>query len=216
MLIRRNKQVFNKFYGRGSAAERRGSRGKLAGRGTGWGVFSTMRWRAGQTLSTGRKALANGEAAAVPAATPFTVTVANATGFTADLGVVVAATGIPLVRVASAPAMGQYSVDEETGIYTFAEADAGTAVAVSYRYTVADSGQQFTITNQPLGVQPVFEAILEEKYNAGRMVLVLNACSSSKLSLPSKQEDFMIPEMDFSAMADAAGIVGSMSFNEVS
>lgn len=183
--------------------------GKISGR-----AFADLFF--GETLSTGRKALANGEASAVPAATPFTVTVANAAAFVADLGVAVAATGIPLVRVASAPAMGQYSVDEETGVYTFAEADAGTAVAVSYRYSVADSGQQFTITNQPLGVQPVFEAILEEKYNAGRMVLVLNACSSSKLSLPSKQEDFMIPEMDFSAMADAAGIVGSMSFNEVS
>lgn len=170
----------------------------------------------GGTLTAGKLALANGESASIPATTPFTVTVANAAGFAADLGVIVAATGLPMTRVASAPATGQYSVDEETGIYTFAEADASVAVAISYRYAVADSGQKFTITNQPLGVQPVFEVVLESKYNQGRMIVVLNACTSTKLSLPSKQEDFTIPELDFSAMADDAGNVGTMSFSELS
>lgn len=182
--------------------------GKISGR-----TFAELFF--GETLTAGRTALANGEAAAIPT-TPFSVTVANAAAFAADLGVVESATGLPMARVESAPAASQYSVDEETGIYTFAAADTGKAVAISYRYTVAASGQQFTITNQPLGVQPVFEVILEGKYNQGRMVLVLNRCCSTKLSLPSKQEDYMIPEMDFSAMADDAGIVGSMSFSEAS
>ena len=39
----------------------------------------------------------------MPAGSPYTVTVANAATFAADLGVVYAATGLPLTKVASAP-----------------------------------------------------------------------------------------------------------------
>ena len=48
------------------------------------------------------------------------------------------------------------------------------------------------------------------------MSLKLNACTSSKLSLQTKLEDFVIPELDFSCFADATGTVMTWSFAEAS
>lgn len=57
-----------------------------------------------------------------------------------DQGVVFAATGVALARVASAPTAGQYAVST-TGTYTFAAADAGKAIAIAFGYVPADLGQ---------------------------------------------------------------------------
>jgi hypothetical protein len=70
------------------------------------------------------------EAGAIPAASPYTVTVANATTFAGDFGVVYATTGLPFTKVASAPTLGQYSV--AAGVYTFSAADTGSAVVTTY------------------------------------------------------------------------------------
>ncbi len=145
---------------------------------------------------------------------------ANSATFVGDLGVIYSATGLPLTKVASAPSQGQYAVNSSTGSYTFAAADAGTAVLVSYTYGIAATGQKIVVPNQLLGVQPVFQTTLETLYNGQnglkKAVLTLNACVSSKLSAPTKQDDFSIPEMDFDAFADAAGNLFSWSFSEAS
>lgn len=172
----------------------------------------------GQTLASGETRVAYMEAGAVPAASPYTVTVANAVTFKEDLGVINASTGIALVKVASAPATGQYSVDEATGTYTFAAADTGTAVLYNYRYTMstAGSGQSINISNQLLGTAPQFQAVFYETYQSKQLSLTLNACISDKLSLQTKTSDFTVPEMDFSAFADAAGNIGLLSIQEPS
>lgn len=73
------------------------------------------------------------DATAIPAATPYTITAAQTLGRLAqDDGVENASTGAALTKVTSAPATGQYSVDTTTGIYTFAAADAGVSVEISY------------------------------------------------------------------------------------
>src|SRR5579871_4184419 len=51
-----------------------------------------------------------GEATTVPASSPYTYTTANHTTFVADQGVTYASSALPLKQVASAPAIGQYSV----------------------------------------------------------------------------------------------------------
>jgi hypothetical protein len=71
----------------------------------------------------------------VPASTPYTITVAQSTHFIADQGVTYAATGLPLVAVASGPTQGQYSF--AAGVYSFAAADEGLGVLISYTYSVA-------------------------------------------------------------------------------
>ncbi|MGH6974245.1 MAG: hypothetical protein ACRED6_06425 [Stellaceae bacterium] len=83
-------------------------------------------------LGSGQLATSYGEAGTVPASSPYTVSAANAATFADDYGVVYAATGLPLAKVAAGPAAGQYS--ESAGIYTFASADAGKAVLLSYTY----------------------------------------------------------------------------------
>src|SRR5271155_4476510 len=65
------------------------------------------------------------EAHTIPT-TPFQVTIAPPSGtFLADLGAIYTATGVPLIKVASGPITGQYSVNISTGVYTFAAADTG-------------------------------------------------------------------------------------------
>jgi hypothetical protein len=107
-------------------------------------VFANLFY--GVAPSAGQLATSFGEAGTVPATAPFTVPVANAATFTDDEGVLYAATGLPLTKVTSAPAAGQYSV--AVGVYTFNSADAGKAVLISYTYTVAAAGQKFTVANQ--------------------------------------------------------------------
>jgi hypothetical protein len=80
-----------------------------------------------------------GEAWAVPLSAPFTIdALAPYGGWAADTGVVYVG-GAALVAVAGAPAQSQYSV--AAGVYTFAAADAGQAVALSYGYIPADLAQ---------------------------------------------------------------------------
>ena len=78
----------------------------------------------------------------------FTVPIGGGTFTTAgvfgawalDCGVTYAATGAALTRVASAPGAGQYSVSA-IGVYTFAAADNGTDVSISYGFVPADLAQ---------------------------------------------------------------------------
>ncbi len=125
-----------------------------------------------------------------------------------------AATGLPLLQVASAPAAGQYSV--ASGVYTFAAADTGKAVLISYNYTLAATGQQFTVANQLLGTTPTFQANFYTTFQGQAISLKLNNCTSSKLSFQTKLEDFVMPEFDFSCFADASGNVMTWSFAEAS
>jgi hypothetical protein len=166
----------------------------------------------GQSQATGQTLTSLTEAQSVPASTPFTVSVANAATFAGDLGAVYAATGLPLTKVASAPIQGQYSVS--AGIYTFASADAGAALLISYTYTQASAGTTAVISNQLLGSAPSFQANFYEVFNGKQVNLQLNQCVAQKLTLSTKQEDFTIPEFDFVAFADAAGNIGKISVAE--
>jgi hypothetical protein len=167
----------------------------------------------GQALGAGMKQLALDEAAIVPA-TPFQVTVVNAATFVndsrGDQGVrytTGAKAGQPLTKVASGPVAGQYSVNAATGIYTFASADTGAGVIISYMFTVAASGTQLNITNQLMGFAPTVQILLEAVYNSNQFNVLLYNAMASKLNFATKQEDFIIPELDFEAFANAAGQV---------
>lgn len=168
----------------------------------------------GVTPSAGQLATSFAEAGAVAATTPFTVAVANAATFVDDEGVLFAATGSPLTKVASAPAAGQYSV--ASGVYSFNSSDAGKAVLISYTYTASGGGQKFTVANQLLGTTPTFQAIFYTTFQGQAISLKLNNCTSHKLSFHTKLEDFVMPEFEFSCFADAGGNVMTWSFAEAS
>ena len=168
----------------------------------------------GISPAPGQLATSFAEAGTVPAATPYTVTVANAAAFADDEGVIYAATGLPLTKVASSPSTGQYSV--AAGVYTFNAADAGMSVLTTYTYTVASGGQKISVTNPLIGTTPTFQALFYTTFQGQAVSLKLNNCISSKLSFGTKLEDFVMPKFDFSCFADAAGDVMTWSFAEVS
>lgn len=174
----------------------------------------------GTALRTGRTALAQSEAAMIPAAAvggAYPVPAANAASFQKDLGVIYAASGVPFQRVAAAPAAGQYSVSA-VGIYSFAAADEGVPVLLNYLWTDATKGQTMTFMNPDQGIQPVFSVSLATQFTGPSgtkgAVLTLRACISDKLSIATKQGDWMIPEFDFSAQQDDSGAIFDWSFDE--
>jgi hypothetical protein len=142
--------------------------------------------------------------------TPFQLTVANGANFKEDMGVIFAATGLPLIRVAAAPATGQYTVNTATGLYTFAAADVTLVVKISYTWTDAANGVTVLVTNQLLGAAPTFACFLTQTFNGKQLNVKLYACVSNKLTLPTKQEDFEVMEFDGMAFADASDNVASI------
>lgn len=163
----------------------------------------------GKAPAAGIKAAVFDSAGTIPS-TPYqlTITPPSSGTFVADLGVMFDATGVQLTRVASAPAVNQYSVNTGTGVYTFAAADTGKAVRISYEYSAAAGGQVWTMTNETMGYTPSFTLLLQNGYDGKNLVCKLNRCVSGKLSLPLKSDDFAIYDFEAEAFADAAGSLG--------
>lgn len=164
----------------------------------------------GKTDTAGIKAAVFDSAGAIPATPgPYTLTVAppGSGTFVSDLGVMDAVTGAQLSRVAAAPATGQYSVSN-AGVYTFAAADQGKAVKISYEYSAATGGKVWTITNETMGYTPSFTLLLQNGYQGKNLVVKLNRCVSGKLTLPLKNDDFAIYDFDAEAFADSNNELG--------
>ena len=168
----------------------------------------------GGTLASGQLATSFGEAGTVPGSPAYTITVANSANWQEDYGVVYAATGLPLSKVASAPSGGQYSV--AAGVYTFNAADASKPVLISYTYTIAGTGQLLTFANPLMGTTPTFQAQLYTSFQGKPCNVKLFNCVSTKLAFATKLEDFVIPELDFDIFANTAGNVLQWSFAEAS
>jgi hypothetical protein len=164
----------------------------------------------GQTTAAGETVRAINEAGTVPAMTMYTVTVDNAADFVQDLGVYYADTGEALTQVVSMPTIGQYTVSD-AGVYTFAAADASKDMLFNYLYEDAASGNTLIINNQLMGTTPKFRLVLSQLYNGQTFTLVLYSCVAEKLSLPLKQDDYLIADFSFQAQANAAGVLGYLS-----
>lgn len=151
---------------------------------------------------------------AIPA-TPFTITPAPpSTGtWQEDLGVI-DANGLPMTRVAAAPATGQYSV--AAGVYTFAAADTTKLVFINYRFTsTSTNAKKISVSNLPMGAAPTFKAFMPCTFQGKRSLVVLYNALAPKLHLlGTKLDDFSMPELDLSAMADAANNVADIWVQE--
>jgi hypothetical protein len=169
----------------------------------------------GQSAIAGLITSVNDVAGQVIPATPYTITITPPGGATyfANLGVRLDANGTPMIRVASAPATGQYTTNG-SGAYVFAAADAGKTVFIDYQHMAAASGQLLKVQNLPMGLNPTFSVDFSMQRNGKIMTLTWPRVVSSKLALSSKQEDFMIPEMDMSCLADDTGMVWKWSSSE--
>lgn len=166
----------------------------------------------GATTTATQTLFASSEAGTVPGSSTYIITVANAATFLKDCGVYYQLTGQPLQKVASVAAVGQYSVVEATGVYTFYSGDASAAMYISYTYG-STGGVQIPIGNQKMGQGPTFRIVLSQPFDGRQGNLILNNCQSSKLSLPTRQDDFTIASLDFMACADAGGNIGSMNLS---
>lgn len=149
------------------------------------------------------------ESAVVPA-TPFEVTVAEAANFVMDLGVYDSVTGLPLQQVAAAPAAGQYMVSA-AGVYTFNTAQEGDTMLFNYLWEEAGVGGSLDLSNQLMGTTPKFQLVLSQIYDAKTFTLLLYSNVAEKLSLPLKQDDYLIAEMSGQAMADSANRVARIT-----
>lgn len=167
------------------------------------------------TVGAGYTAIQFQELGTIPASTPYTVTVANSSTWIQTLSVNYYTTGLPLTRVASSPAAGQYT--EAAGVYTFAAADEGKQVQISYKYTVTGSGQSLTVANQLMGTNPTFQATFYANRGsgtaAGMIALTLKACTMNSLEFKTKIDDFSMPDFEFGFHADASGNVMEWDFS---
>jgi hypothetical protein len=164
------------------------------------------------TLQAGNRLVTQlDESGTVPSpAGPYTVTAANSATWIADLGVIDNSTGNLMQKVASAPTTGQYSV--AAGVYTFAAADAAKPVKLNYQYNVVSGGSTIIIAQNLIGAAAKFKTVLSCKYDGQQVDLQLNACVATKLSFATKQEDFAMPDFEFSCFADDTGEVGRWIF----
>lgn len=142
----------------------------------------------------------NGEV--IPEGGKLTPVVPNAGTFTKDLGVT-DGKAVPLVRVAATPEAGQYSVDDKTGAYTFATAEVGKTVFVSFKYSATVAGAKSGLVNNlDMGYTPEFAVDLMRDYKGKVLQMDFFRCTSNKLAFSSKQDDYDLPEFEFQPMAD--------------
>jgi hypothetical protein len=137
-----------------------------------------------------------------------TVTVVPPAGaYAADCGVR-GADGRPYIKVASAPSVRQYSVTAG-GVYTFAAAEAGNTVFVSYRYVdgANTTSTRINVRNVLMGAAPFVQLDMfwtkDGRHNSLRFPRAL----AGKFGMQSKLDDYMIPEMDFDVFSDPLGNV---------
>jgi len=152
----------------------------------------------------------NNEAGTVPATSPYTITVANTTGWS-DLGVYDVTSSKFMTRVASGPTTGQYSAT--AGVYTFAAADLSHSVQISYSYTSA-TANTVTLTNGLMGAGTTYKISLFNTYKGKNVGVTLYAATLGKYSFAMKNEDFTDEDLDFMSFADASGNVISIYTTE--
>jgi hypothetical protein len=168
----------------------------------------------GQTLATGEQITIVDEGGPngtpIPSSSPYHIIVANGSAMSSgtpgvDLGVFNAATGIQMTRVSTGPTTGQYSCDMTSGTYTFAAADEGINVLISYAYFETMTGNRITAVNQLMGSSPQFQMKLNNNYAGNNLSLTLYAAIPTKMSWDFKNEDFTVPDFEFSAFTDSLG-----------
>lgn len=144
----------------------------------------------------------------------LTPVVPNAGTFVKDMGVTTAK-AIPLTRVSATPKANEYTVDEATGAYTFATADVGKVVFISFKYSATVAGAKSGLVNNlDMGHTPEFAVNLQREYKGKFMGMEFFRCTSNKLAFSSKQDDYDLPEFEFQPMADDLNRVFSWNTSE--
>jgi hypothetical protein len=192
-------------------------KGKITGKAKAARVFAALYADIffGEAVVSGESTVSEDEVFTL--ATTGIYTVANATGFAQDLGLYYNSNSRGRFKfVTGAPTTGQYTTGVN-GVYTFNTGDANQSLAISYIYTNA-SGFSVTIKNELMGYTPTFLGTFYSQNatlgTTGQLTLRLNECVSSRLSFPSRIDDYNIPDLDFSVFSSGSNIIGTLSSTE--
>lgn len=161
---------------------------------------------AGVAPIVGTQYLMYGEAVPTGGSSPYSC--ANVATWAEDMGVIYAATGLPLTLITTGtPTAGQYKV--AAGSYTFAAADILAGLLVNYAYSVAASGRTVSVNQALQGPLTSFTCrLFQTDPQTGLFYgIKLFSCVSTKLTHATKVGDWTIPEFDFEAFANPAGQV---------
>jgi hypothetical protein len=184
----------------------------------------------GGSLSTGSPQAVIGETATVGGSV-HTVTLANAATMTAgsEVVAVVDATGNPVYYSRAAAgseassstagqANGAYSI--AAGVLTFAAADAGLTVLVSYLFTPTSShinSNTVQIAQVGMNSATTFQLTLIGTAakngftnQAQQFIVQFNSCLAPSLKMDFKLDDWTYLDLDFMAYIDAYGNLGSL------
>lgn len=134
------------------------------------------------------------------------ITPPNSGAWGGDLGVFYADSGAFLTPVASTPTTGQYAVST-SGVYTFSAADGGANLQFGYYYTVT-TGQTLTVVQFVQGEVGIQGLRYQGRYGGRRIGVYLPNIVTSKFNIPTKQQDFVLDEIDFEGFAGPSGTVG--------
>lgn len=135
---------------------------------------------------------------------PATVTAGAATasqaGVLGDLGVIDAATGRQLERVAAPASAWEYSTDD-AGAWSFHASAEGRAVLLSYLHTSA-LGFSVVVGGRQIGFTPRFKAVLYGTFQGEEITLELAQCVLYRLGTPLKRDGWTFAGMDFAAIVE--------------
>ena len=157
------------------------------------------------TYTTGAGVLLANESFTVPAS-PYTVTPANAAKFVSDGGCILTGTSAlfstPMTKVTGTPSnSGEYAVNTNTGIYTFALADKGSVVKIDYAYS-ATTGSTLTVPNFSMGETYPFSILAKTSLQGKQVTFKFPNAVSGKFALDFKIGEWAVPNFDFECYAD--------------
>lgn len=164
--------------------------------------------------------LAVNVAGTVPASASYTITptVPLSGSFVKNLEVIygsnnLGSDGLPLEQVAPGnEAEGKFSVS--AGVYTFAAADAGRAVRITYMYSVTGNAdmKQIALNNTPIGVTPVMSGAFQLISDNKQMVLELDYVVPYGLKWGQRLDDWASQDINLKAFADpSTDVIGRIN-----
>jgi hypothetical protein len=83
-------------------------------------------------------------------------------------------------------------------------------VLISYTWLNSTRGVTLTLTNQLMGYAPEFRAFLFNQFRNQIMGVELFSCTLGSFSIPTKQEDFWVADIEFDASTDSSDTLGKM------
>lgn len=180
-------------------------------------IVSDILFGDGQT--TGSFLEADKEAATVPGASTYVVTVANAANYQFDLGVVNATTGVIYTCVAPGSEVAGLSYSVVTsgankGKYTFAAGDANANVQISYGYGNTGIGSTVVLGNQMQGQTGSFQAVHVLPWGMQQDMFVFYNCIAGSAGISLKKSGFASNTIDYTAAVNANDQLGLAAFAE--